>query len=1133
MTANSVSATNRAKIEQAISALENQRALLGDEVVDTAISSLRQELQDALPAASSQRKQVSVLFADLVEFTALTAAMDVEEVLELVNALWERLDQAILRHGGTIDKHVGDSVMALFGAPVAQEDDPERAVLAGLAMQAALRDWVNSQASPALSNEFSPNLQMRIGINTGLVLFGAVGSTGEITAMGDTVNIASRLESAAPAGGVLIAEETWRQVAGRFDAAPLSIRVKGREDALTAFVVKGEKSAALRTSGRGVAGIETRTVGREVESERLRSLFAQVVEERQAKVVTVLGEAGIGKSRLLQEFSTWLSEQPQAGFILSARASAETERQPYLLVRECIASKLQITNSTPAPLARERLITGLADIEGDDPGMAEFIGQLIGLDFSGSPRIQNVLGDAQQIRSRSFQYLARFFSAICREQPAIVLLDDIHWADSGSLDVIEYLGRECSHVPLLIVCLARPSLLERRSNWGSDLSVSTVVPLQPLSPEQSRLLVGEILRHVQEIPANLVRTITEAAGGNAFHIEELVKVLIEDGVIVPDAGAWRVQAERLGEVRVPPTLTAVLQARIDRLPPRERELLQRAAVVGKVFWNNVLQYIGTLGQTERDVDSVRQDEAALLAELVRREFIQPSRESAFEGAVEYQFRHAILHEVAYESVLLRRRRPYHQRVAEWLLQVGQDRVAESAGLIGEHFARAGHTADATHWFAKAGHRARETYLPEVAIDYYVKALGNQRESETPELAAQHRSLYYYLGEMLFWQARYDEAVTAFQAADKLAEQSGDVYARSQAWNQLSRIRGRQGNHRQAIECAEQAAAFAEMVASDQALIQAFLSKIRSLMRTGKTDEALALGQHSLQRSVAAGLVTEIAEVNNLLGLVYDVRCDYSQSIQYKEQALELFHKLGDRRHSGWVLHNLGLTVLLQGNYPAAIRMCRDALQIAQEIGDRDWEMAVLVNMGVAYLGTREFAEAATALSRALEMTQGHDFYGLSLIYASMAETLLGLGRTEEAYRSAIQSLELAERDDAQEFLGYAWRVIGQIVGRTGLLVRLGAGKDQMSKEWNARACFERSLEVLGGIGAEPEQARTLREWALYERESGNEAMFRNCWDKARVTFERLRLEPEIRRMDALLAAHTNTNYKQAAPVQTA
>lgn len=1106
--------TSRQKISQALAALETQRALLGEEVVETISASLREKLEQIENRTTAQRKQVTVLFADLVSFTAISGAMDAEEVVDLVNTLWERLDRVILSHGGTIDKHVGDGVMALFGAPVAQENDPEQAVLTGLAMQAELRDWVTEQI--ASGHPFG-ELRMRIGINTGPVLFGTVGSTGEVTAMGDTVNIASRLESASPVGGVLIAEDTWRQVSGRFDSRSMSIRVKGRDDPLTVYLVEAEKSASRRNSGRGVAGIDTRTIGREVESERIHTVFAEVVEESRARVVTILGEAGIGKSRLLEEFTIWLATQPQTTFVLTAKASADTQRHPYLLVRECIASKLQISNSTPGPLARERLIAGLAEIEGDDPGMAEFIGHLIGLDFSNSDQIRNVLGDAQQIRSRSFQYLARFFSAVCRDQPAVVLLEDIHWADSGSLDVVEYLGRECANLPLLFICLARPTLLERRPDWGSDLSLATILPLEPLSPEQSKALVGEILRHVQEIPAYLTKTITEAAGGNAFYIEELIKVLIEDGVIVPDAGEWRVQVERLGDLRVPPTLTAVLQARMDRLSQWERELLQRASVVGKIFWNSTLHFMGKSGLARRETDFAEQDAETLLSRLVQSEFIEKSQESAFEGSTEYHFRHAILHEVAYESVLLRRRRLYHQRVAQWLIEAGQDRAPEFAGLIGEHFARAGQTADASLWFAKAGHQAKATYLPEVAIEYYAKALDFQQGNDAPESKAQHQTLYYHLGEMLFWQARFDEAVTAFQASDQLAAELEDIGGRSQAWNQLSLVRGRKGEHREAIQNAKRAADFARQSGSEQGLIQALLTEASSLFIIGSLDDAQILCHEALSLGEETNLKVEIGQIHNLLGRICDARGDYATSMEYKEKALDIFRNLGDRRRTGWMLHNMGVVILLRGDYRAAADVFRDALQIAREIGDRDWEMAVLTNLGSVYVGLREYREAERSLGAVLDMTQGHDFYGSSLVYATMAEALLGLHRVDEAQRLVERALETAEAEEALEFLGYAWRVQGQICSDS--ISKHSNQKDvSIYCRWTCDECFEKSVNIFHEISAEAERARTLREWAIFETRTKGTASSKPKWQESRDIFQRLGLGPEVQRLDAQLAA---------------
>ncbi len=569
MSGTHVTLTKREKLEQAIAALEAQRALLGEEVVITAISSLRLELQELEARPEPQRKLATVLFADLVGMDASTQEMDTKEVLEMVAPLWERLDQVILTHGGTIDKHLSNGVMALFGLPLAQENDPERAVLAGLAMQTEVQAWREERTAIQLTNTFA-NLQMRIGINTDMVVFGSVGSKGEMTAMGDTVNIASRLQTAAQAGTVLVTQKTWQQILGRFEGSGLFITAKGMQEPLPVYTVQGEKSMALRTSGRGMAGIQTRMIGRDFELTQLQTTFAAVAEERRANVVTVLGDAGIGKSRLLQEYADWLKEHTNTNTITVIQGNSATRHDSYYLIRECVASWLQISYSTPSQMAREQLVAGMSMIDGGDQGMAEFIGHLIGLDFSGSQRIQNLPDDAKQIRSMAFQYLARFFAAICLERPLVLVLEDIHWADSSSLDVIEHLGQTCATLPLLIICSARPLLFKARPRWAEDSDVSTILPVGPLSLQQSDMLVEEILGKGEHIPQELLSTITEAASGNAFYIEELIKSLFDDGVILANSDGWRMGATGLTGFQVPPTLTSVLQARLDKLTVYER-----------------------------------------------------------------------------------------------------------------------------------------------------------------------------------------------------------------------------------------------------------------------------------------------------------------------------------------------------------------------------------------------------------------------------------------------------------------------------------------------------------------------------------------------------------------------------------
>lgn len=473
----------REHLEQAITALESQRATLGDAVVEASVAALRQQLATLdPPPADQQRKLVTLLLADVSGFTALSETMDAEDVTDLMNALWRRLDAVILEHGGRIDKHMGDAVMALWGTEVAQEDDPVRAVRAALAMQEQVQSFAAARgATPLL---------MRIGVHTGLVLLGAVGTTGEFTAIGDAVNAASRLQYAAPVGGVLVSHDTYRHARGFFEVQPLEpISIRGKTELLQVYVVLRARPRAFRLSTRGVEGIETRMVGREVELRFLQHHFEQALLKGAGRWVAIIGEAGVGKSRLLYEFERWLEFLPQRSTCLKGRASAEMQSLPYALLRELLASNLGIQDSDSAATAREKWERGLARVWGaNDQSRAHILGQLVGFDFRASPHLQGVLEDAQQLRDRGLLYLADYARSMSAAAPVVALLEDLHWADDSSLDAIEYIIQAATAgadqaAPLMILATTRPALFERRPIRGA-LHLS----LQPLSPADTEQL---------------------------------------------------------------------------------------------------------------------------------------------------------------------------------------------------------------------------------------------------------------------------------------------------------------------------------------------------------------------------------------------------------------------------------------------------------------------------------------------------------------------------------------------------------------------------------------------------------------------------------------------------------------------
>jgi len=393
----------REQLEAAIAALTVQRALLGDAVVEAALAPMRGRLAALqAPPPEEQRKLLTVLFADVSGFTAMSEARDVEDVRALMNRLWDHLDAVLQAHGAHIDKHIGDAVMALFGADAAREDDPERAVRAALTLQEALAHDAATLTEGAAS---APPLRMRVGISTGLVLLGSVGTVGETTALGDTVNVASRLEGAAPVGGVLIAHATYRHVRGLFDVRELPpLALKGKAEPVRAYLVERAKPRGFHLSARGVAGVETPMVGREPELRRLQEACAEVVAEGVARAVTVVGEAGVGKSRLLAEFEGWLDLQPRQVWYFKGRARAETQALPYALIRDLLAYRFAIAESDSAAVAREKLTAGVRDLLGAGETVTEIaplLGQLIGLDFAAHSALHGLLTDPRALRAPS------------------------------------------------------------------------------------------------------------------------------------------------------------------------------------------------------------------------------------------------------------------------------------------------------------------------------------------------------------------------------------------------------------------------------------------------------------------------------------------------------------------------------------------------------------------------------------------------------------------------------------------------------------------------------------------------------------------------------------------------------------
>jgi class 3 adenylate cyclase/tetratricopeptide (TPR) repeat protein len=781
--------TDRKQLEEAIAALESQRGMLGDAVVNPAIAGLRSQLAGLVVEHITQtRKQVTVLFADISGFTAMSETLDAEEVSDIMNSLWQRLDACIVEQGGVIDKHLGDGVMALWSAKVAREDDPELAVHAALAMQEAASQFSVSGV----------NLTLRIGIHTGPVLLGGVGTTGEFSAVGDTVNLASRLEEASPIGGVLISHDTYRHVRGIFEVVQQEpIQVKGKAKPQQTYLVQGAKPRAFRMETRGVEGIETRMVGRDVDLLTLQNVYRDAMEDGETRIVTIVGEAGVGKSRLLYEFEKWIGLLPDKTNRFNGWATPGTQATSYGAIRRMFARRFEILESDSAATVRDKFRAGMAvALEAD---RADLAGQLIGFDLPASQALQRAL-QSPLFREQALAGLTDYFRAVAHE-PTVIFLEDMHWADDSSLDLMDHLAGALPEARLLVVCLARPALFERRPGWGEGLETHMRLQLKALSRRESRALVAEILQRAEEIPVELRDLVVEGAEGNPFYVEELIKMLIDDGVIRGGEGRWQVEVERLAEVHVPPTLAGVLQARLDSLPVEERSLLQRASVVGRLFWDMAVAELAT-----DEEKGFGKDELTPLLKAVRdRELVFRRERSAFAGAEEYTFKHALLRDVTYETVLLKLRRVYHKQVAAWLESSAGERLGEYLGLIAAHYEMAGQTEKAIAFLAQAGDRAFKLSANQEAVVHFSRGIELLRGlPDSAERTGQELRLQLPLAIALMHLKGYGDSQVwqAFTRAHELCDQIGDTPQIAAALHGLGAFYCAKTEYKSAIALAE-------------------------------------------------------------------------------------------------------------------------------------------------------------------------------------------------------------------------------------------------------------------------------------------------------------------------------------------
>jgi class 3 adenylate cyclase/tetratricopeptide (TPR) repeat protein len=939
--------------------------------------------RDSAPQA--ERRLVSVLFADLVGHTTFSEGRDAEDVRELLSSYFETARTVIERYGGTVEKFIGDAVMAVWGTPVAQEDDAERATRAALDLVAAIP-------------ELDPSLSARAGVLTGEAAV-TLGAEGQGMVAGDLVNTASRIQSAAEPGSVLVGEPTKRaaEAAIVFEEAGTHA-LKGKAEPMELW--RAQRVIGLRGGTVKFAGLEPPFVGRDRELRLVKELFHGTAEDRRAHLVSVVGIGGIGKSRLAWEFEKYIDGLAGDVWWHSGRCLAYGDGVAFWALAEMVRGRAGIVEDEEATSARSKLRAAVEE-HVRDPEERRFVeprlAHLLGLE-------ESPLGDQENL----FAAARMFFERLAQAGPAVLLFEDIHWADSALLDFIEYLIEWSRDVPLFVLTLARPELADRRPTWGSGKRNFTSIFLEPLSTESMEVL---LTGPVPGLPEELRERILERAEGVPFYAVETVRMLLDRGVLVREGNTYRLAGD-IGTLEVPETLHALIAARLDGLTSEERGLVQQVAVLGRTFTLRGVTAVSGLG--EPDVES-------LLASLVRKEIVSLSADPLSPERGQYGFLQDLVKKVAYDTLSRRERKALHLAAAAYLLSLGdEDEIVE---VVAAHYVNAYTAAPddadadeirgrAREMLVRASERAASLGASEEAQLAYERAIDL---SDDPPVQAE---LHERAGMMAYATTRADAAAEHFESAIARFEAANDAHAAARVSARLAEVWWDGGRIELAIERMDSAFQVLSQEEADADLATLAAQLGRFMFFHGDVALARERVETALDMAEALLLPEVLSQALNTKAIILFVQGRPMEGLTLLRYSLEVALEHDKPSAALRAYYNLADSLARGDRFEEAAQAARDGLALARRVGNRYWEWSFMAQMYAPFaLGEWDEVLAMRSQLPEVEWAQARlAFAGLPVTWVQLQ---LHRGRVAEAEALMQMLAELETSADVQERMQYA------------------------------------------------------------------------------------------------------------------
>ena len=945
-------------------------------------------------ALEGERKHVTVLFADLADSTALAERVDAEEMHALMDRAFQLILAEVHRYEGTVNQFTGDGVMALFGAPVALEDAPRRAVTTALAIQKAL-----GPLDADVEERHGRPFRMRIGINSGPVVVGRIGDDlrMDYTAVGDTTNLAARLEQSAAAGEVLISDATRRGVEGFFDLeAREPLRLKGKSEPVQAFAVAAERDVSQRIEA-VPEGELTPYVGRDRELDTLRAAFASASEGR-GQVVFLVGEAGLGKSRLLHEFRRSLANVPHGWF--EARCASYARTTAFHAIADGLRRRVGIDDRDDEAAALAKLTAFEQEQGGDLDGALPYLRRLLSLP-SGDPSVDAM--DAIVRRSETAGALPACFLRAARHEPLVMVIEDLHWIDTASEEFLGFLADSLPAMPVLLVLTHRPGY---EQPFG-DRSYHVRIPLQALSEGQMAQMVGGVLDS-EDLPGELRELIARKAEGNPLFVEELTRSLLEEGVLAVKQGRVSLQRE-LASISVPDRIQDVLAARLDRLPEEPKRAIQIASIIGREFALRLLARITEAGSRLEGI----------VGELRALELIY---EKAAHPELAYMFKHALTHDVAYESMLVQRRKALHRIVGSAIEELYADRLPEHYEAMAHHFTEAEDWEQALRYHELASEKAEQAYANHAAIEQAQEALSIADRLGESVSSERRAALALRLARCFWFVSDFRASGDAFEMAAELSGPAEAAAAHARAsfsflWSHdYERSREvREVALEQARACGAAAAEAVGLISQDELnlvhgrLISDDSSALRAIEQAERSGDAPAL----------------ILSLNHLTQRV-QWRGDFRRAIELGQRAIGIGERenfVSDTLFGVWFI---AIAHGALGEYGRCLEILRNGLSLCERIGDRALAARMLNTLGWVHaeFGCHrqaiEYNRLATEGAR--ELVELDLVAGAPELYANAALNLAGnLSTLGETGAAAEQLARIEAQLEASEDPWMEWR----------------------------------------------------------------------------------------------------------------